>query len=63
MKYICITIKNSQISNIFFCHYSSDFYKPLYTPQAPPGGKSSMSFGYDEEVNRPNTSPNTAFQE
>jgi len=29
-------------------------YRPVYTPQAPPGGKSSISFGYDDEpINKP----------
>jgi len=33
-------------------------FRPVYTPQAPPGGKSSISFGYDDEpVNKPKPQP------
>ncbi|KAG4090420.1 hypothetical protein H8356DRAFT_1053289 [Neocallimastix lanati (nom. inval.)] len=35
-------------------------FRPVYTPQAPPGGKSSISFGYDDEpVNAPKPKPRT----
>jgi hypothetical protein len=57
--------KNSSTSSLF----SSDpapVYKPYYAPQAPPGGKSSISFGSDADTtpaSRPKPRPNPEFQE
>jgi len=40
-------------------------FRPVYTPQAPPGGKSSISFNYDEPISapKPKPKPNPEFQE
>jgi hypothetical protein len=50
--------KNSNSkSSSFFGSDDNSPYKPYYAPQAPPGGKSSISFGYDEPVEKPKPKP------
>jgi len=58
--------KNSSTSSLF-SNDPAPVYKPYYAPQAPPGGKSSISFGnYDTEAApapKPKPRPNPEFQE
>jgi len=58
--------RTNSSSSFFSSNNDQAKYRPVFTPQAPPGGKSSISFGdYDEPETkpRPKPRPNPEFQE